>query len=280
MTKCPLCSSDTFSYLAERPDYEYGLSTKLSYRRCGLCRLVFAHPMPSPDLVLSFYGSYSTHGKRRSSLLGEMARRKTLRETMAAIGPRTQLRVLDYGCGNGAFLTDLQGAGYKNVIGYDFDPLAVKAARTVGISAEYDWDKVTGLFDIILLNHVIEHLSDPRSQLRLLSSRLHSGGLIVIRTPNNDSLMASLCQSEWRGWETPRHLNIMNKHSLSLVVLQSDLSIVRCFNSKSMFFGMFHGSLKRPWWGSPLGKILRHGLAFVCYPWGAGEETVAIARKP
>lgn len=279
MIKCNLCNSDTYPYLAQRPDYEYGIKTTLDYRCCQDCGLVFASPMPSPEIILSFYSSYSTHKQGSASLLAKLSRRKALRETLAAVGPNKELRILDYGCGNGEFLKELCAEGYNNGTGYDFDPNAVNAARTAGIAATHEWEKISGLFDVIILNHVIEHFINPVHEIKRLSGLLRSGGLFVMRTPNNTSLMSLICRADWRGWETPRHLNIMNKRVLTLLITKSGLSVVRCFNSKAMFFGIFHESLKRPMWANHFGKILRHILAFVCYPWGAGEETVAVARK-
>lgn len=38
-------------------------------------------------------------------------------------------RILDYGCGYGRCLADLFGAGYRNLIGFDFSPAMIKSAR-------------------------------------------------------------------------------------------------------------------------------------------------------
>lgn len=279
MGNCYLCKSEAHPFLVGRPDYEYGIASRLSYERCTCCGLVFAKPMPSPHLIPSFYASYSTHAHAQTSLFAKLARRKTLRETARAIGRNKQLRILDYGCGNGIFINDLCQLGYVNAVGYDFDPEAVKSARVLGIDATNNWEDVVGQFDVITLNHVIEHLPDPAQEIEKLAQLLRPGGLMIMRTPNNASLMSIICGEKWRGWETPRHLNILNNRALKILLDKSSLEIIRCFDSKAMFFGIFHESLKRPLWKTKYGKIMRHVLALVAYPWGAGEESVAVARK-
>lgn len=279
MTSCYLCEGETAPRLVGRPDFEYGIAVRLEYRQCLSCGLVFASPMPNYDVIPSFYSSYSTHSKGPKSLLTKLSRRKALKESVVAIGSDKKSRILDYGCGNGEFLGELRKLGYLNVLGYDFDPQAVKAANSIGIAATCNLEEISGCFDTIMLNHVIEHLPDPIQELKKLSKLLSEGGLIVIRTPNNESLLAKICGNDWRGWETPRHLNVMNKCVLGKLVEKSDLDLHSCFNSKAMFFGMFHESLRRPFWSGRVGKFARHTLAFAAYPWGSGEESVAVARR-
>lgn len=42
----------------------------------------------------------------------------------------TESRILDYGCGYGRCLGELFEAGYRNLIGFDFSPAMIEAART------------------------------------------------------------------------------------------------------------------------------------------------------
>lgn len=279
MTQCKLCGAKTVECLPDRPDYEYGVPQKLNYLRCTACKLVFASPSPTPREVQSFYKQYSTHKQARLTVLGRMARRKTLRETCDAIGDDKNVRILDYGCGNGSFLKDLETAGYRNLSGYDFDPNAVAAANCLGMKATADIAELIGPYDVITLNHVIEHFIDPVEELKTLAGYLAPSGKVVIRTPNDRSLTARLSGDGWRGWETPRHLNIMNKIALPEFIRRAEMDTSRCYNSKAMFFGMFHESFRGKVWATLPGKLFRHFVSFLIWPIPGGEETVAVARK-
>lgn len=298
-TKCPACESAALGCLHKRPDYEYGVTTRLAYYRCewNRCGLVFAFPIPV-ELIPSFYAAYSTHGQtsqRRTNFITRLARRTSMRETTDAIGCDPAGSILDYGCGDGRFLSQLREAAFVNLAGYDFDPNARYAARQLGARVVDDESELQALgpFDAITLNHVIEHLVDPVADIARLSKMLNAGGRIVLRTPNTASALARLFGDAWRGWETPRHLNLFNPESavtsLSKAALEH-LVIERISTSNAMFFGMFHESIRSRAWASKLGKLSRHAAGFALYVCLAvanifsgrlGEELVVVLqRKP
>lgn len=81
------------------------------------------------------------------------------------------LRVLDYGCGRGTYLRQLQQIGHDPV-GCDFNPDYVEEARAAGFEAYGPEDLLGGghRFEVIYLSHLIEHLSP--AELVVLVPRL------------------------------------------------------------------------------------------------------------
>lgn len=125
--------------------------------------------------------------------------------------------VLDVGCGDGSFLRRARSCGW-NVVGLEPDSKAVANATALGLPVyrggiEY-FSGETELFDVITLNHVIEHVHDPVKVLETCHSLLKPGGQLWVETPNIDSLGHARFQNNWRGLETPRHLTIFNQRSL------------------------------------------------------------------
>jgi 2-polyprenyl-3-methyl-5-hydroxy-6-metoxy-1,4-benzoquinol methylase len=93
-------------------------------------------------------------------------------------------RVLDVGCGVGRCIEFLDGNG----IGVDHNPTSVDECRARGFEA-YTPEAFAlvdvGMFDTLLLSHVVEHL-DPGSGIDLVRSYLpyiRPGGRIVLITP-------------------------------------------------------------------------------------------------
>jgi SAM-dependent methyltransferase len=285
---CPICDSNLkTAVLVNRPDYEFNIPYQLDYFRCGNCGLVYADPIPSA-LIPSFYNAYSTHQQQsRKSFFSHWTDALTMPDAVRAIGTDKAAKILDYGCGSGAFLGQLRHAGYTNLTGYDFDPKAVEVARSLGIKIFDREEDLPGKFDVITLNHVLEHLENPVEDIGRLVDFLVPGGVLLMRTPNSTSLLATLRGSEWRGWETPRHLNVFSpKAAKQLIERLSPLERVSVHTSNALWFAIFHGSLRG---GRNLtGKIARHAVAFAGLPVALllnavfgkyGEELVIVARR-
>jgi 2-polyprenyl-3-methyl-5-hydroxy-6-metoxy-1,4-benzoquinol methylase len=96
-------------------------------------------------------------------------------------------RVLEVGCAHGAYVALLGWAGYA-AIGTEMSPWVVQFARdTFGIDVRTGPIEAQafapGDFDVVVLNDVIEHLTDPVGTLRACARLLAPGGCFVIQTP-------------------------------------------------------------------------------------------------
>ena len=124
--------------------------------------------------------------------------------------------LLDVGCGDGSFLELAHNCGW-NVTGIDFDPEAVANASKRGLAVYQGgielFEGKSELYDVITLNHVIEHVHAPCSVLKSCYRILKPGGQIWIETPNINSYGHKRFQNNWRGLESPRHLVIFNEKS-------------------------------------------------------------------
>lgn len=80
---------------------------------------------------------------------------------------------------------------------------------------------VESRFDVITLNHVIEHVSDPIELLRSCYRLLKLGGQLWLQTPNIDSLGSRRYGRHWRGLEPPRHLVLFDPVSLRSALHQA-----------------------------------------------------------
>jgi 2-polyprenyl-3-methyl-5-hydroxy-6-metoxy-1,4-benzoquinol methylase len=99
-------------------------------------------------------------------------------------------RVLDYGCGWGAFSKMLEDQG-NEVLGIDLDDNQVEISRMVWGDSErlrFEATAITALdaasFDCVVSNEVIEHVHNPGNYLHQINRVLVPGGLLVISLPN------------------------------------------------------------------------------------------------
>ncbi len=98
---------------------------------------------------------------------------------------------LDFGCGDGRFLTQLTGKHIGTLVGVDIDRDAVKRAQAQshGRYEVVHIDRVTPLpfpdktFSSVTLLDVLEHVDDQRGLLNELHRILEDNGLLIITVP-------------------------------------------------------------------------------------------------
>lgn len=133
---------------------------------------------------------------------------------------RSRQPVLDIGCGRGEFLAMCREAGI-DVRGFDTNERSIADLKQRGFAAELSgipqcFDAVADRsIGAILASHVVEHL--PVEILfaffRQSARVLRTGGLLMIETPNAESLLVTAADF----WRDPTHL--APRHPAALVLL-------------------------------------------------------------
>lgn len=236
--------------------------------------------------------------------------KKTLARLAEATSPGR--RLLEIGVGSGSFLNAARQIGYE-VMGCDLSmPICQRIRRTYNI--QMHGEHLAALagesrFDVIVMNHVLEHVNQPIEFLRNVHRLLAPGGIAHIAVPNMGCWEASL--PGWTSYE-PYHLAYFTPETLKRTVYASGLSIEQITTPDS-FSGWFlavlrsalgvnraGGAVIRPAAASSKHakgsrpKLFEHiyRLAMVCagailWPLrmaqeqlGRGDEVICIARKP
>jgi SAM-dependent methyltransferase len=126
-------------------------------------------------------------------------------------------RLLDVGCGSGDLIERLGNLGWQTE-GIDFDALAVQSARKRGLRVRLgtleDQSYSGASFDVVTMNHVIEHVHDPGALLRECHRILKPSGRLVVVTPNIRSLGHGHFKADYISLDPPRHLQIFTPEAL------------------------------------------------------------------
>jgi SAM-dependent methyltransferase len=145
--------------------------------------------------------------------------------------PGESLSVLDVGGGTGWMLDVLKATDtrIKFTQSVDIESAAKSVAEAKGHAyfegtiEEFD---TTERFDLILMLNLIEHVADPLAVLQKAEALLSPGGIIVIKTPNTDSLDARLYKKTyWGGLHCPRHWVIFSEKSFRHLLQLTKLKI-------------------------------------------------------
>lgn len=113
------------------------------------------------------------------------------RPELRALVPAEARRVLDIGCGAGAFGAALKAEREVEVTGLELSPeAAARAAERLDAAHETDLETLAelpherGSFDAMVFGDVLEHLRDPHRLLRALRPWLADSGVLVCSIPN------------------------------------------------------------------------------------------------
>lgn len=201
---------------------------------CGECGMAYADGIPEPEAFEAYYRDLSKY--EAAYYDGELnaydLRRFPINAGMIAPHlPDPEARILDVGCAVGGQLWAFQQLGYRNLLGIDPSPRCALVARErfgiqVLTGALFDLDPKEGLFDLIILGSVVEHLRDPCPALARLAKLLAPGGFLYAEVP--DVLhFTEVIDAPFQEFSM-EHINFFSPHSLSNLMARLGLAPVFC----------------------------------------------------
>lgn len=221
---CVLCGASAASKVIEDcPDRLLGTPGLYSVVRCDDCGLLRTNPRPTPAAIDQHYPAtyvpFNLDAERKQGLAGAL--RELLGRRFEQRYGRTDLvvappdgsgrRLLDVGAGSGTYAYRMSAAGW-DVWALEPSDMAARAAVDVLGRERVCSARIEGaeypesFFDLVTVNHVLEHLHEPVTGLRRLRRWIRPGGHIRVTVPNVDSPDRKLLGSSWLGFDLPRHL--------------------------------------------------------------------------
>ena len=152
-------------------------------------------------------------GKKRYLLEEREHSLKSINEITSYLDLCSPCKILDIGCGPGWLLSYLDNNWQK--YGVEISKFASNNASKYGKIFNGEFDKYDGNnFDIIVMNHVIEHFKDPITALKKVKSMLNEDGKFIIGTPDFDSGAARRYGCNFRLLHDPTHVSLFSSDSM------------------------------------------------------------------
>jgi 2-polyprenyl-3-methyl-5-hydroxy-6-metoxy-1,4-benzoquinol methylase len=113
-----------------------------------------------------------------------------MRPEMLPFVPADAHRVLELGCGEGAFAATVKQRTAAEVWGIEFNADAARQAAAVldrvlvGDADGQIAELPDSYFDVVICNDVLEHLVNPVVTLQTLRQKMQPGGVVVASIPN------------------------------------------------------------------------------------------------
>ncbi|MBT5471317.1 MAG: class I SAM-dependent methyltransferase [Nitrospina sp.] len=239
---CSLCGKESQKVVFENV---YKNNQAYDVIECLSCQVWFTHPIPSTEELSKLYstGNYRAKtGKRFIPILEKIIHFLTMRKRNRIKKYMAGGRILDIGCGRGLFLNLMKKDGWL-VAGQEFDEKSASYAvdnygidvHTGSLQGKFESES----FDVVNINHVLEHLENPEKIIAECNRILKRGGLLVIAVPNIDSLQAKFGERKWFQLDIPCHLYHFSSSSIVKLIESNffKVDLVRHFKLEYNPFG-------------------------------------------
>jgi SAM-dependent methyltransferase len=219
---CPICESDRVQKTALQ---------KLSYtaHRCLRCSAFYISPQPDLKELGEYYGKhYWVDHRERAIHQPFHYDAPFLAALIRKLAPQTR-EVVEIGCGPGLVLNGLRKEGFDTK-GIEISEEAARVGREI-----LDLNIQTGICrdhlsqcNCVLMRHMIEHSADPASEFSVVAEKLNPEGILVVITPNADSLAFNMLGDFWEWFIPPAHLFLFNPKSLDTLGARFGLELIHC----------------------------------------------------
>jgi len=256
---CWNCGCAQFEQLFQARDFDSALNS-YPIRRCRKCDLCYTGMVTDDELAAIYSKAY--YGSEKAKFL-------SLIETLVRIGHHRQAKkilhlyqeqqsrpgdvkqaisVLDIGCGRALLLQEFDKLG-TDCLGIERGEFPGSGLHKIDIHVGSldDCELAGKCFDIIILWHVLEHITGLGTLLEELPRHLNPGGLLVISVPNFLSWQSRFFRQHWFHLDLPRHVTHFEKDWLENTLGSMELEIISqtTFTASQNIYGFMQSSLNK-----------------------------------
>lgn len=199
-------------------------------------------PQPSLDKLPEYYKSedYISHTDAKRNLFEKgyhFVKSISLKQKLKLISSVVEYdkNLLDIGCGTGDFLKIAKDHNWI-VSGIEPNSQARETANQKTDNSVFEVEQLLKFkaqsFDVITLWHVLEHLPNLEDHISVFKRLLKPSGTLIIAVPNYKSYDAKYYKNYWAAFDAPRHLWHFSKTSISKLVSNEQMEVVKMLPMK------------------------------------------------
>ena len=247
-----ICNSLETTFILRGSDSYMKVDKKnFNIYQCKKCKVTSLQPMPSEKELEKYYppnykifnqniilnNSNSRNLIKLKNLIIKKLKMNTLERTLEMFSNK-EINYLDYGCGSGKNIIQLS-LQYPNWKFFGYDKFnqnindVEKKKKLSFFSISYLNDIPNNYFDVINLSSVIEHVIDPKDVILFLKKKLSKNGIIIIKTPNFNSLSRRIFGKYWHNLDIPRHLHIFSDNNLEKILYEMKFTKIKIIYARN-----------------------------------------------
>jgi SAM-dependent methyltransferase len=220
---CPVCISKQIE-LMRSYNAVNAIFDGVNLYKCQNCELVYAFPLPKPVDIEKYNNNYfsSAHGVSVDSFFAKSFFEGIAQIRIKYISDKSGLNfanvssILEVGPGRGYLAKELLKLNTK--MKYDAietDSSCHQQLESIGVRLTKS--NQLGVYDLIIISHVLEHTEFPYNFLAKYFSLLKPGGIIFLEVPCSDWLHKSMDEP---------HLLFFNKKSMNALLKRFHATVV------------------------------------------------------
>lgn len=231
---CSICQS-------KNVQFKFDFTDKLKIFSCSSCGVEFLNPQLSDSEITelyseTYYKSWGIEGAEENESSRQMKIATFLLRLELIKKYRNSGKVLDVGCATGYFL-EAAKMNHYDVFGVELSEYSSNIAKSkFGNEAIFngkleDCHFSPGMFDAITMFDLIEHVRSPEQTLKDAAKLLADDGIILITTPNNNSISNKVMDKKWTHYKK-EHFFYFDIQSLTYIAQKANLQVVYSEHSK------------------------------------------------
>lgn len=253
--------------------------------QCTRCGHVYASPRWSDAELLAAYTAVEDETYVMERTGRELTFRKHLQALERIVGPGHGRSLLDIGAYIGVFVAVAAQSGW-DAWGVEPSDWAAAEAQRHGLNVvagtQYAPELAGRQFDVITMWDVIEHVNDPKGEVRHSRDLLQPGGVLVLHTMDIDSLVARLMGSRWP-WLMDMHLHYFSQKTMRAMLEDVGFAVIWS-GAQGRFLRLGYLATRLSGLNAPLGRAAQAmvralRLGEVAVPVNFGDLFTVYARK-
>ena len=193
-------------------------------------------------------------------------------------------RLLEIGSGMGHLVGQLEDT--FETYGMDLNHWAVKQSKAViektnlQTASAQELPFTNNSFNVVIIKHIVEHLPDPQKAIQEIGRVTESGGILILATPNLDSLLKPWKGDKWIGYQDPTHISLKRPAEWLGWIEEAGFNLLKVFSDGFWdvpYIRFVPRQIQKLFFGSLGGFQAITGLIFLPRRWG--ESIIVIARK-
>lgn len=207
--------------------------------RCQKCGLIFVEPQPKFLELKKIYSQnyfknsnsgsigYENYLADKSNIIKTFEKRfKDIEKLHPNKG-----KILDLGCALGFFLEVVENHGWM--------PYGVEISDYAGeIAKKHFGERIfqgaldqacfpNDFFDIITMWDYLEHVSSPSQELSRVWQLLKNDGLLILSTPDANSLPHRIFRNKWMGYKDQEHLYYFSRENAIMLLEKAGFTVLK-----------------------------------------------------